>query len=83
MQSFFHRCRQKMGVVTLVMACISLAAWIRTLVMMDALKLDIDVLSPFSSITISLTAISTYLLLSKPRTASAQTTTLPETERNA
>ena len=67
MGDFFHGWRRKIGVVTLLMALLFMAAWIHTINMYAMLSLTTDDLHPFSHITLTLTSLSAWLLLSRSR----------------
>jgi hypothetical protein len=65
MKDFFRNWRRRVGVVTLVLSCLSAAAMIHTVSMFDTLHLSSSQSLPYSWLSASLTLLSAWLILSK------------------
>jgi hypothetical protein len=78
MREFFRGWKRKAGVVTLAMACVSVASWIVVHSNPKTRGTSFEIGMPEQ--TLVLTAMSAYLLLSKPRPAKNQSDNTPRTE---
>ena len=75
MGDFFKPWRRKIGVVTLVFACLVAGGWVRSLTVREVISIPLQDSEEifFWFLVVPLTLLSAYLLLVKPRVAKPKT----------